>query len=198
MRKIYIDNVNLIAFLFFALVVPFTVLHLTGIKYKTNAFSVVFDSQIFYTLAYFAFTYICFSFLSFKNPKTYESLFIIIAFGGFFLIFSFLAILFQTDSVVREHVVTKNESQINEWLSTENSEHTLMFNGWEPKMVQKIKNGYVIEGGYLYKTLIVDKENFEKNTTCNFENYKLFVDESSITRTTCAYPIYERIIDISS
>ena len=73
-----------------------------------------------------------------------------------------------------------------------------MFNGWELKMAQYIKDGYVIEGGYLYKTLIVDKENFQKNTTCNFENHKLLIDDSSIPRTTCAYPIYERVIGISS
>ena len=198
MRKIYIDNVNFMAFLFFTLVVPFTVLHLTGIKYKTNAFSVVFDSQIFYALAYISFTYICFSFLSFKKPKTYESLFIIIAFGGFFLIFSFLIILFQTDSVVREHVVAKNEQQLEKWLKTDKLEHTLIINGWDNKIVKYVEDDYVIEAGFLYKQFLVDKEIFDKNVTCNFENYKRLIDENSIQKTTCAFPVYKMIVDIST
>ena len=198
MKKIYIDHVNLIAFSTFALVVPVVIFYLTSVKYNIDAFSVILSSKTFYAFAYIIFTYICFSFLSFKKPKSYESLFIVIAFGGFFFIFSFLTILFQTDSVLREHVVAKNEQQLEEWLKTDKLEHTLIINGWDNKIVKYVEDDYVIEAGFLYKQFLVDKEIFDKNVTCNFENYKRLIDENSIQKTTCAFPVYKMIVDIST
>ncbi len=198
MRKIYIDYVNLTAFIILGIAMPFLIFMLNGEKYNVNAVNIIISEKMLYVFLYLLFVYVCFSFVRFKQPKTGESLFIIIAFGGLFFTFSFLTILFQSDSVVREYVTTKNEHQLKEWLKTDRVEHTLIVNGWDATIVEYVDDGYVIEAGFLYKKFLVDKENFEQNVTCNFENYKILIDKNSIPRTTCAFPIYKMIVDIST
>lgn len=177
---------------------PFLIFMLNGEKYNVNAFNIILSEKMLYVFLYLLFVYVCFSFIGHKQPKTGESLFITIAFGGLFFTFSFLTILFQSDSVVREYVTTKNEHQLAEWLKTDRVEHTLIVNGWDNKIVKYVEDNYVIEAGFLYKQFLVDKEIFDKNVTCNFENYKRLIDENSIPKTTCAFPVYKMIVDIST